>query len=102
MDAQTPRHRPFGSDPGWLAAYTVALTRSTVPEEQRVAELVKVTDGQPELFEAAIHRLESSPALAGCPSEQAQGLLGRALAQLRADHTQPHRSPRAMVETITG
>lgn len=97
-DGSQPRYRPFGSDPGWLAAYAAALTRTAVPDEQRVAALVKVTDAHLALLEAAIARLGSSPVRAGCPSEEALALLEQAVARVRADATQVNGSPQDEAE----
>ncbi len=98
-DGSHPGYRPFGSDPGWLAAYTVALTRSAVPDEQRVAALVEATDGQLDLLEAAVARLRRSPVRAGCPSQGALALLEQALARVRADATQVPGPSQELAET---
>lgn len=87
------RFRPLGADPGWLTAYAVGLSLSATSEDRRLAALLDVTDGRPELLEAAHEHLVCARVRADGPCDEALALIERALRRIHDDAEE--QQPRA-------
>ncbi len=86
------RFCPLGADPGWLTAYAVGLSLSATSEDQRLAALLDVTDGRPELLEAAHDHLMRARVRDDGPSDEALALIDHALRRAHEDAAE--RQPR--------
>jgi hypothetical protein len=77
--------RPSGTSVSWLVAYALGLAYSENTDHQRLTDLVEVTQGQPELLEAAHRRLDGADVAERSICEDALRLLARAFVRVGPD-----------------
>ncbi len=77
-DAMTADKPPRDPSDAWLAAYALGLVYSDKSEQQRLAELLEMTWGRPELLAAAYKRLDGAGVVERALGDEALLLLERA------------------------